>query len=204
MLGNGASLGLAGLMDHASIIGMPWVAAITVSTSAGFRKAGMFKSNEETLFPTWSLVSWYIGGFVQQPTDEQLSGLTEGDYLVLTPPPSKLGQFNAAWGSHPIYLAFHNQQRNAARAVRDLAIAVGPQHRHQPGAAVFVGNNKAPLTTAMMISALMISALHAAVTSLVGSVRAKVFTWHSGRVFLCIAFHAANVKPAVIQAMVRW
>ena len=64
-LGNGASLGLAGLMDHASIIGMSWVAAITVSTSVGFRKAEMFKSNEETFFLTWSLVSWYIGGFVQ-------------------------------------------------------------------------------------------------------------------------------------------
>ena len=199
-LADGSHLGPLGPLDHSSIVGKSWVAAITVSTSAGFRKAEMFQSNAETFFLTWSLVSWYISGSLNsQPTDGQLMSLKHGDYLVLAPPPSKSDQFNIAWGSHPIYLAFHQQQRNAARAVRDLALAVGQQHRQRPRAAVFVDNNREPLKAAAMVIV-----LHNAVASLVGNERAKLFSWHSGRIFLCTALHAAGVKPAIIQAMLRW
>ena len=97
-LANGSHLGPLGPLDHSSIAGKTWTAAIAVSTSAGFRKAEMFQSNAETFFFTWSLVSWYIyGSLSSQPTDEQLVSFKEGDYLVLAPPPSKSDQFNSAW-----------------------------------------------------------------------------------------------------------
>jgi hypothetical protein len=138
----GSSLGPVGTFDSQSILGKPWIADVAVSTSAGFRKAEMFQSNAETFFLTWSMVTWNLGGSpdgsIAHPSDEQLLALAEGDYLVIAPPPSKSEQFNVAWGSHPIYIPFHGQTRNAARAVRDLAIAVGSSHR-QPSQAVFSG-----------------------------------------------------------------
>ena len=198
----GSSLGSIGKFDCLSILGKSWIAAVAVSTSAGFRKAEMFQSNAETFYLMWSLISWNFGGCpdgsVADPSDEQLMALKEGDYLVITPPPSKSDQFNMAWGSHPIYIAFHNQVRNAARAVAALALAVA-KDRRRPTRAVFVTDNKQPLQARHMASA-----MHHAVAQLVGSARAKLFTWHSGRIYLCTALHAAGVKPSVTQAMLRW
>lgn len=198
----GTSLGPVGVFDTTSILGKSWVAAITVSTSAGFRKAEMFQSNAETFFLVWSMISWCKGGSLECSSgtlgDTQLQLLCEGDYMVITPPPSKSDRFDVAWGSHPIYVPFHQQTRNAARAVRDLGLAVGEGHR-QPHSPLFVNNNKQPLQASSMASA-----LHHAVSTLVGSNRAKLFTWHSGRIYLCTALHAAGVKPHVIQAMLRW
>ena len=198
----GASLGPLGAFSPQSILDKAWVAAVTVSTSAGFRKAEMFQSNEETFFLIWSMISWCIGGSPEHscssPSDQQLQLLHEGDFMVITPPPSKSDQFNMAWGSHPIYVAFHQNARNAARAVRDLALAVGEADR-QPHKPVFVNDSKQPLQARIMASA-----LHFAVSTLVGSTRAKLFTWHSGRIYLCTALHAAGIKPQIIQAMLRW
>ena len=95
-------------------------------------------------------------------------------------------------------MAFHQNARNAARAVRDLALAVGEADR-QPHKPVFVNDSKQPLQARIMASA-----LHFAVSTLVGSTRAKLFTWHSGRIYLCTALYAAGVKPQIIQAMLRW
>ena len=201
-LPDGTSLGPIGSFLRQSILGKSWVAAVIVSTAAGFRKAEMFQSNAETFFLVWSMISWYSGGSAgfssANLSDQQLLLLGEGDFMVITPPPSKSDQFNVAWGSHPIYVAFHQNDRNAARAIRDLALAVGEGHR-QPSSPIFVDNSKRPLQARGMASA-----LHYAVSTLVGSDRAKLFTWHSGRIYLCTALHAAGVKPQIIQAMLRW
>ena len=51
----------------------------------------------------------------------------------------------------------------------------------------------------------MASALYAAMTTITSSpISAKLYTWHSFRSYLATALHAASVKPATIQAMLRW
>ena len=85
-----SNLGSIGKFDCQSILGKSLIAAIAVSSSAGFRKAEMFQSNAETFYLMWSLMSWNFGGSpdgsVADPSDEQLMALNEGDYLVNTPP----------------------------------------------------------------------------------------------------------------------
>ena len=79
----GSSLGSIGKFDCLSILGKSWIAAVAVSTSAGFRKAEMFQSNAETFYLMWSLISLNFGGCpggsVADPSDEQLLALKEGD-----------------------------------------------------------------------------------------------------------------------------
>jgi hypothetical protein len=195
----GANMGSGTVFKAGSLFALSWTAAVSVSTSAGFRKAEMFKSNAETFFLTWDLISWTIGGkLATNPTDAELSLLKEGDYVIIVPPPSKSDQFNTVWGSHPLYMAFHTKNRNAARALQQLGKALKAENR-QKGMPVFVNDDRSALTSNRMASA-----MYAAMSRLVGAARAKLYTWHSGRIFLCTALHACNVKPSTIQAMLRW
>ena len=41
------------------------------------------------------------GKIERDPTEEQLAGLTDKDYLAIKPPPSKADQMNQMWGAHP-------------------------------------------------------------------------------------------------------
>lgn len=197
----GFLLGPLGPLDLLSIVAKSWRAAIAISTSAGFRKAEMFQSNEETFFLTWDLISWVVKGKPgTDANDSILRALRPGDFLVITPPPSKSDQFNAVWGAHPVYIPFRDTHRNAAAAIRDLALTLGEPFRAQSNKrAVFVNNLKRPLKGTTMSSA-----LYSAMSSLVGNERAKLYTWHSGRIYLATALYASNVKPQVIQAMLRW
>jgi hypothetical protein len=158
----------------------------------------MFKSDATTFFMSWLLVTWCIGGrVVANPTDAELKGLTDKDFLLISPPPSKSDQTNQVWGAHPAYVPFRNRLRNAAAAIRDLALAVGAERRSL-GQPLFVGSSFAALTTSVMATALF----HA-MTMLVGGA-AKLYTWHSARISLATMLHKCDVKPAVIQAMLRW
>lgn len=106
-----------GCLGKSHILTLSWQAAVSVATSARFRKAEMFRSNEETFYLTWDLVSWSIGGRVvpwDDATEELLAGLKVGDFAIITPPPSKADQFNQVWGALPMYIPFHSKDRNAA------------------------------------------------------------------------------------------
>ena len=188
--------------DPTSLLGKSWRGAVAMSASAGFRKAEMFSSNAETFFLKWNLVSWIINGKGEcNPSDAQLQSLSCEDFVVVTPPPSKADQFNTVFGALPIYLPFKCERRNAAQALQELALAVGPAHR-APAAhkAVFVDNNKQALQGSVMSSA-----LYSVMKAITGSeYTAKLYTWHSFRSYLATALFAANVKPLTIQAMLRW
>ena len=192
-------LGPVGRLTAGSIIRASWRAAIALSASTGFRKAELFQSNETTHFLLWCNLTWIIAGVpISDPSDEELANITEGDYLAVTPVPSKADQMNIVWGAHPLYLPFHSSPRNAAAAIRDLAILVGPQSRAS-SKPVFVGNDRVPLSGSSMATA-----LYRAMNLLVGPSRAKLYTWHSGRVSLATHLLKCNVPPATIQAMLRW
>jgi hypothetical protein len=198
-LPEGLRLPVLGALNWSSRAGLSLRAAIAVSTTTGMRKAELFKSNEETFFLTWSLVAWVIKGVAtSQPTVEQLRQLTNADFLVLTPPPSKADQFNAVWGSSPMYAPFRNSPRNAARAVAELMIAVGPS-ACRGGDAVFTDSKGEALT-----ATLMASVLKTMLSSFLPAEAVALYTWHSGRIYLATALHAAGVKPAMIQALLRW
>ena len=198
----GFGLGPLGSLVNGSLLSKSWRGAVAVASSTGFRKAELFESDEETMYLTWKLVSWIIQGKgVTDPTDTQLQNLTEGDFAVVTPPPSKADQFNTVWGALPVYLPFKKEQRNAAQALQQIALEVGSAFRDSAAKkAVFVKDNKMPLPASSMASA-----LYSAMVVVTGSSEtAKLYTWHSFRSYLATALYAANVKPATIQAMLRW
>ena len=193
----GTKLGRLSLSDN-SLERKSWRGAVTLANSLGLRKAEMFKSDATTFFMTWLLVSWCIGGqLIANPTDAQLLGLTIRDFLLIFPPPSKSDQTNQVWGAHPAYVPFRNNLRNAAAAIRDLALAVGEERRSQ-GQPLFVDSSYSALTASVMATALF----HA-MTMIVGGA-AKLYTWHSARISLATRLHKCGVKPSVIQAMLRW
>jgi hypothetical protein len=199
---DGFMLGPLGAHDAGSITGRSWIAAVAVAVSSGFCKAEMFKSNEETFFLTWKLVSWIIAGVgVSDSSDEQLESLSSNDFSVIASPLNKSDQFNAVWGALPVYLPYKNDCRNAAAALKQLALGVEDSFRSSAASnAVFVNNDKKPLTCTLMSSALF-----QAMTTIAGNVQtAKLYTWHSFRSYLATALYAAGVKPATIHAMLRW
>ena len=50
----------------------------------------------------------------------------------------------------------------------------------------------------------MAAAMYRAMTAIVGPERAKLFTWHSGRISLATLLYQCEVKPTTIQSMPRW
>ena len=68
-------------------------------------------------------VRWLIGGvIVAAPTVAHLRSLRDGDYALLTPPPSKADQFSLHWGASTIYLAFYSSEAaHPICAARELA-----------------------------------------------------------------------------------
>jgi hypothetical protein len=176
-----------------------WRAVVSLAASSGFRKAEMFLSNKTTFFLHWRNVAWVMNGtLIKSPSDEQLQGMREGDYLALSPVPSKADQWNSVWGAHPLYIPFHDLPRNAAAALRDLAVHVGTQHR-QENKPVFVDSQMRPAKAAHMTTAMYNVMVHD-----VGASRAKLYTWHSGRISLATHLLKCGVPHATIQSLLRW
>ena len=200
-LPDGFSLGVLGSLVSGSRLRKMWRADVSVATSTGFRKAELFESNETTFFLHWNNLHWIIDGkpvSLLDMSDDQLMALKEGDYLAMSPVPSKADQFNKVQGAHPLYLPFHSAERNAAAAVAELALDVGSELR-RPGRPVFVTSNGAAVKGAQMASA-----MYKAMSLLVGAERAKLFTWHSARISLATHLLRCKVNPATIQAILRW
>ena len=192
-------LGPIGSLAAGSVLRMSWRSVVSLAAATGFRKAEMFKSNETTFPLTWDLVSWVIQGAPESdPSEAQLRGIAEGDYVAITPVPSKSDQSNTVWGAHHIFVPFHDNQRNAAAALAELALIVG-SNRRKKKMAVFVDNVFTPLSIVRMATALF----HAMCRT-VGVARAKLFTWHSARIALASVLPQCNVPDRTIQAMLRW
>ena len=117
--------------------------------------------------------------------------------MVVTCPPSKADPFNAVWGPLPVYVPFHEDLRNAAAAMRDLILKIGP-------ARCIDG----PVLTTSAGTALkcdvMADAMFHWVGHLVPEAAAKLLTWHSPRIYLACALSANGVPDDKIQALLRW
>ena len=195
----GKTLGPFGLLDWKALTGKLLRLAFSIAVAAGFRKAELFYSDEETCCLTWELLTWHINGKThKKPSRDMLNNLKEGDYLLITPPPSKSDPFNTVWGALPVYLAFHEATRNAAAALREVMLQRGPDNCRS--GRVFEINGK-PWTCALMAST-----MYHWVSCVIPAASATLFTWHSCRIFLACALACAKppCKPAVIQALLRW
>ena len=138
---------------------------------------------------------------VADPTEAQLRSLREGDYVIIIPPPSKSDQFAIAWGSAPIYLAWHAakkvcaarelQQLELQHPVRGAARRTTPLFTHADGKMF----TRAWLAKAVALALPLVD---------VPEERAKTLTLHSFRRFLACALLAVNTSEPTICALLRW
>jgi hypothetical protein len=146
---------------------------------------------------------WCIGGKIYEaPTAAQLRAITESDYAILLPPPSKTDSFGVIWGDKPIYLPVRfNAPWCAALRFRDLELNV-PVDTVQDRAQLplYVDDDGSPLTYAT--ASKILSAMKDLV--MVDGEDKSLFTFHSFRVTLATQLGNSGARDPLIQSMCRW
>ena len=149
-------------------------------------------------------VRWVIGGTLHvAPSAELLRSLSDGDYALLTPPPSKSDQFALHWGASTVYLRFYSSlTAHPICAARDLAAeelrrCVPPERRR--GVPLFARTGDQPWRHADLVSV-----FSQMLTVIVGAEAAASFSMHSFRIYLACALLSAGASAGTIQAMLRW
>jgi hypothetical protein len=148
-----------------------------------------------------SLVWCVSGDPTADPTEDQLDNLTEDDYAMILPPPSKTDAFGVKWGDKPIYLPIRFGAPYCAalrlRALERFYPIHGKQREVHP---LFMDDLAQPITYRLAYNVL-------------NSIKGKVldegsdhscFTFHSFRVTLATQLGAMGCSAAQIQAMCRW
>jgi hypothetical protein len=145
-------------------------------------------------------LSWSINGItlVEPSREELLSMVSDRDYAILKPPPSKADQWGTVWGNLPIYLTFDKSKSvNAASALRTLELNFPVddimRRRRTP---LFCANDWKPLTGSFMDIYIQ-AALQA-----VGC--QTKYSWHGFRASLACRLLAAKATNPQIQALCRW
>ncbi len=172
----------------------------------GFRKSEVSVQHEGLFDPTTHLtrssLSWCIGGvLIWSPTTEDLAGLTETDYAIITPPPSKTDQFGVIWGDKPIYLPIrHGQFLCAALRLRQIELSSPAGKQARATLPLFTTDGQTPFTFNTLNNILRDPKAEV----LPAEVDHSLYTLHSCRIYLCTALGAAGKSQAEIQALCRW
>ena len=144
---------------------------------------------------------WFIGGVtVSDPTVEQLQSLTESDYALIVPPPSKTDRFGIVWGDKPMYfpVRFH-APICAALQLRALELAYPLHGEHRIRAPLFVQEVGTPFTFHVLSKLL---------TEVKPLIMYEVedplcYTYHRFRVLLTIQLGSSRCSVEEIQSMCR-
>ena len=181
-------------------------ALIHVLAQTGFRKAEVALGNEpwSKTHISFANVIWVIQGkVVHSPSVGQLSSLQDGDYAIITPPPSKADPFGRKWGNHPIYLPFSATAAiNAARALArwELCAAIPADRRRSTP--LFCGTQGVgtPLRQDTVDAA-----FYGLLTwRLRSKSAAHEYSIHSFRSYLASSMLEAQCSDAQIMAALRW
>ena len=141
---------------------------------------------------------------VHCPTRLQLGSLTEGDYAVLMPPPSKTGQFGVIWGDKPMYLpqcALHHLVLCCVR-LRELELLYTVPAEERENTPLFCMEPGVPFTHNVMSKLLMIIAIRDIIMPEVED--KTVFTYHSFRVLPVTQLGCSGRTGPEIQPLCRW
>jgi hypothetical protein len=127
-----------------------------------------------------------------------LQSAGDGDFAILTPPPSKSDPFDMVWGDKPIWLPFDQDPLAAFTALAEIELndpLVGAANE----TALFTGNDAKPLSGSQLDSLLSHMLLRH-----YDERTAKLYSWHSARIWLCCTLAASGCPRHLIQAMCRW
>lgn len=138
---------------------------------------------------------------VTSPTARQLKNLTEQDYAVIVPPPSKTDAFGVIWGDKPIYLPVRfDASFCAALRLQELELALPLEGEDRAQAPLFCDEDKLPITYSTAYAILNDQKK----LVLTDEFDSSLFSFHSFRVYLATSLAAAGASDAQIQAMCRW
>ena len=186
-----------------------WVAVWHLLAQTGFRKAEVALADGVSFNKfciSWDNIKWSVGGKVYPALTPALRNLmTDGDYLIVRPPPSKADPFALRWGISPIYLPYIEAAPIcAARAVADLEIIRQPPTGKRSKTPLFATAAGAPFRRSNVTNHFD------SWMARVGGARgweagaSKKYSCHSFRVHLACALAAAGASDMRIQSMLRW
>ena len=138
---------------------------------------------------------------IVSPTPQQLNSLTQHDYAIVIPPPSKTDAFGVIWGDKPIYLPVRfDAPWCAALRLRDLELQLPLSGSERATSPLFCDEDRFPIlySTAYKIledqKRLVMS----------DEFDKSLYTFHSFRVYLATTLAAAGCSDPEIQALCRW
>ena len=122
-----------------------------------------------------------------------------GDGFWICPSRSKTDQFGETWCGYGSFLPFEANELNAAFHVRELELEVPCRGAARDATPLFTDEDGSPFTHGQL-DHLLNELLKAAF----GPQRAAVYSWHSFRIGLACALHAAGCSDGHIQLICRW
>jgi hypothetical protein len=188
--------------QHARCDALPCRNAGRRCRSAAIHRLGEIVAgpSDEVSFLTRACVSYSIAGvIVADPSAQQLALLRPGNFLLLAPCASKPDQFGEEHCPFPSVLPFDGLHNSAAAAICDIERKLpcrGLARRHTP---LFVTASGKPYSYALLNRRLL-QLVHA----IFGPGVADTISWHSIRIGLACALHAAGCPDPAIQLICRW
>jgi hypothetical protein len=148
-------------------------------------------------------VSFIINGaVVKHPSDAQLASLSDGDYLVLRPPPSKSDPLGLHWGSNPIYLRYSLTAKvNAARMVAAMMFVRKVPFDRYKDTPLFINFDGNPWRHHAITELFQKLLLASGATT---EADLSKYSMHSWRIHLACALLAAGASNGTIQQLLRW
>ena len=139
------------------------------------------------------------GRKIAVPSAHDWRELTQGDSVLLAPCASKSDQFGEEHCPFPSILPCDGSPTAAAMSIRDIELEQPCSPEARKSTPLFGDENGAPFTYAVLHAE-----LRKLLAALFGERAATAFSWHSIRIGLACALHAANCPDAVIQLICRW
>ena len=121
-----------------------------------------------------------------------------GDFVILTPPPSKADPFDMVWGDKPVWLPYSSDPLAAFNYLASIE-RCDPIIDTPALTALFTGDDGLPFSGSQLDTLLqhMLRRHFDADT-------ARLYSWHSARIWLCCSLIASNCPRPLVQALCRW
>jgi len=133
-------------------------------------------------------------------TKSQLLRLGPGDSAVVMPMPAKADRHLKYFGSKPMYFPMTKSCFSAAAALRDLELSFPVPHLSRDSYPLIpIGHAKRAWTESELRTT-----FKAALSTVVPAHEAKLYSWHSFRVYLACAMQTLGCSDSQVQAFVRW
>lgn len=198
---------LGGITVSTSVFWLAYFALSETLAQCGMRSSEALVHKSSDWHPADHLsrasLLWGLGGKppISNPTAAQLRSLTEKDYAILIPPPSKTDAFGVIWGDKPIYLPVRfNSPYCAALRLRDLELALPLAGKQRAQVPLFCDEDCNPMLYKTAYAILNDQKK----LVLTDEFDQSLFTFHSYRVYLATTLAAAGCTDSEIQALCRW